>query len=78
MVGNKKNFTLVDQIVREPQKFDLMQSITLLEKEAVNKGFAPLGINDGRPMAVRFSGKVSLSFEASDLTMVEVNSKKNY
>ena len=55
MVGNKKNFSLVDQIVREPQKFDLMQSISLLEKEAVNKGFAPLGINDGRPVSVRFS-----------------------
>ena len=78
MIGNKKNFTLVDQIVRQPQKFDLMQSISLLEKEAVNKGFAPLGINDGRPVSVRFSGKVSLSFEASDLTMVKTDLKKNH
>ena len=78
MVENKKNMSLVDQIIREPEKFDLMQSISLLEKEAVNNGFSPLGVNDSRSKSVRFSGKISLSFEASDLTMVKTASKKNY
>ena len=78
MIENSKNMSLVDQIIREPEKFDLMQSISLLEKDAVNNGFSPLGVNDSRSMSIRFSGKVSLSFEASDLTMVKTGTKKNY
>ena len=73
---NVKNNSLVDQIIENPQSFDLMQSISILERKAVRDGFSEVGIKDNRPEGIRFSGKISLIFEASDLTSVERRSDK--
>ena len=70
MKKDQKKLSLTDQIIENPERFDLMQSISILEREAVENGFSPVGINDSRDDAIRFTGKVSLSFEASDLTSV--------
>lgn len=77
-MNNKKNVSLIDQVIENPQVFDLMQSISLLERDAVSNGFSQLGNKDGRPEAIRFSGKISLSFEASDLTSVKNSLEKSH
>mgnify|MGYP001394131318 CR=1 FL=1 len=77
-MSNKKNLSLVDKIIKNPQSFDLMQSISLLERDAVEKGFSPVGIKDSRRESIRFKGKISLSFEASDLTSVERSKFKSH
>ncbi len=75
-MSNLTKSSLVDQIIENPQSFDLMQSISLLERDAVSNGFSQVGVKDNRPEAIRFSGKTSLIFEASDLSLVKRGSGK--
>ena len=75
---NKKNISLVEKIITNPENFDLMQSISLLERDAVKNGFSPVGIRDTRGESIRFQGKISLSFEASDLTSVKRSVLKSH
>ncbi len=73
-MSNLTNTSLIDQIIEDPQSFDLMQSISLLERNAVSNGFSQVGVKDNRAEAIRFSGKISLIFEASDLSLVKRDS----
>ena len=57
---------LVAQLLRQPQGYDLFQAISLLERDAIADGHAPIGDSSG-PEAVRLSSHVSLGFEASDV-----------
>ena len=75
---DKKNISLVEKIINNPQSFDLMQSISLLERDAVKNGFSPVGTRDTRSESIRFQGKISLSFEASDLTFVKRSGLKSH
>ncbi len=58
---------LVAQLLRQPQGYDLFQAISLLERDAIADGHAPIGDSSG-PEAVRLSSHVSLGFEASDVS----------
>ena len=51
-MSNLTKSSLVDQIIKNPQSFDLMQSISLLERDAVSNGFSQVGVKDNRPEAI--------------------------
>ncbi|PLY99966.1 type VI secretion system baseplate subunit TssG [Burkholderia sp. WAC0059] len=57
---------LIRELVARPQRFDLFQAISLLERI----GPRPLGHGDGSGETVRLRGRVSLAFEASDVCRV--------
>lgn len=59
---------LIDDLLAHPQRFDLFQAISLLERAA--PGARPLGHGDGAGEAIRLSGFVSLAFEPSDVRAV--------
>ncbi|OUW01361.1 MAG: hypothetical protein CBD16_05700 [Betaproteobacteria bacterium TMED156] len=77
-MNTEKNTSLIDKIIKNPQSFDLMQSISILERDAVENGSSPVGAKDSRCEAIRFLGKISLSFEASDLTFVKRSKLKSH
>jgi type VI secretion system protein ImpH len=59
---------LIDDLLAHPQRFDLFQAISLLERAAPTA--QPLGHGDGSGEAIRLSGFVSLAFEPSDVRAV--------
>ncbi len=71
MAARDMDGALLDRLLAEPQGFDLFQAISLLEREGVADGHAPLGESAaGSTEAVRLSSHVSLGFEASDVRRV--------
>ena len=62
---------LIARLTANPQRFDLFQAISLLERAA--PWARPLGRGNGAGEAVRLSGFVSLAFEPSDIRSVRLN-----
>jgi type VI secretion system protein ImpH len=62
---------LIARLKANPQRFDLFQAISLLERIA--PWARPLGRGNGADEAVRLSGHVSLAFEPSDIKSVQVH-----
>lgn len=56
---------LLQRLLAQPQKFDLFQAISLLEREGVAEGRAEIG--EPGVEAVRLGSHLSLGFEASDV-----------
>jgi type VI secretion system protein ImpH len=62
---------LIASLTANPQRFDLFQAISLLERAA--PWARPLGHGNGAGEAIRLSGFVSLAFEPSDIRSVRLN-----
>ncbi len=62
---------LIARLTANPQRFDLFQAISLLERAA--PWARALGRGNGAGEAVRLSGFVSLAFEPSDIRSVRLN-----
>ncbi len=71
MAARDKDTALVDRLLDQPQGFDLFQAISLLERDGVASGRAPIGEgSDAGAEAVRLSSHVSFGFEASEVRQV--------
>jgi type VI secretion system protein ImpH len=62
---------LIARLKAAPQRFDLFQAISLLERAA--PWARPLGRGDGLGEAIRLSGHVSIAFEPSDIRSVQTH-----
>lgn len=64
---------LIDELLREPQRFDLFQAISLLERAA--PGRAPVGTGVGVDEAVRLGAHVDMAFAPSDIASLRATDK---
>ena len=64
---------LIDELLREPQRFDLFQAISLLERAAPER--APVGTGTGMDEAVRLAAHVDMAFAPSDIATLRVNTE---
>lgn len=62
---------LIDNLLRDPQHFDLFQAIRLLERAAPDS--APVGTGVGMDEAVRLAAHVDLAFAPSDIASLREN-----
>lgn len=62
---------LIDELLREPQRFNLFQAISLLERAA--PGRAPVGTGVGMDEAVRLAAHVDMAFAPSDIASLREN-----
>lgn len=62
---------LIDELLREPQRFDLFQAISLLERAAPDR--APVGTGVGIDEAVRLGAHVDMAFAPSDIASLREN-----
>jgi len=66
--------SLKRQLLAQPQRFNLFQALSLLERSDPER--APIGTSLGLDEAVRISGDVSLSFVPSDISAVRPSKRK--
>jgi type VI secretion system protein ImpH len=64
---------LIDELLREPQRFDLFQAISLLERAAPRR--APVGTGVGMDEAVRLAAHVDMAFAPSDIASLRENTE---
>lgn len=62
---------LIDELLRAPQRFDLFQAISLLQRAA--PGRSPVGTGVGMDEAVRLAAQVDMGFAPSDIASLEEN-----
>ena len=62
---------LIDELLRAPQRFNLFQAISLLERAAPDR--APVGTGVGMDEAVRLAAHVDMAFAPSDIASVKEN-----
>lgn len=67
---------LIARLRANPQRFDLFQAISLLERSA--PWARPLGRGNGLAEAVRLTGHVSLAFQPSDIHSVRENTAADH
>lgn len=62
---------LIDELLRAPQRFNLFQAISLLERAAPER--APVGTGVGMDEAVRLAAHVDMAFAPSDIASLREN-----